>query len=145
MICLDFQCFLKLHDNCYSLCLTDLLIFYRILQVMAIGSLVKSWNPKFSSLLLYVLLYLYFHCFCQRCKQSRHLRIAKYFHQQFSIYSIRYSNLIFFPILLMYIRIKIFLIIEGILHSLCILSPVLINNMTITSVTMSASACPESP
>ena len=26
-----------------------------------------------------VLLYLYFHCFCQRCKQSRHLRIAKYF------------------------------------------------------------------
>ena len=40
MICLDFQCFLKLHDNCYSLCLTDLLIFYRILQVMAIGSLV---------------------------------------------------------------------------------------------------------
>ena len=38
-----------------------------------------------------VLLYLYFHCLCQRSKQSRHLRIAKYFHQQFGIYSLRYQ------------------------------------------------------
>ena len=56
-----------------------------------------------------VLLYLYFHCLRQRSEQSRHPRIAKYFHQQFRIYSLRYGNLIFFSILLMYIRIKIFL------------------------------------
>ena len=73
----------------------------------------------------------YVHRLRQRCKQSCHLRIAKYFHQQFGIYSFRYGNLIFFSILLMYIRIKIFLIIKGILHSLCILPPVLINDMTI--------------
>ena len=51
-----------------------------------------------------VLLYLYFHCFCQRSKQSRHLRIAKYFHQQFRIYSFRYGNLIFFSILSAFFR-----------------------------------------
>ena len=73
----------------------------------------------------------YVHRLRQRSKQSRHLRIAKYFHQQFGIYSLRYGNLIFFLFLLMYIRIRIFLIIKGILHSLCIFSPVLINNMTI--------------
>ena len=47
-----------------------------------------------------VLLYLYFHCLRQRSKQSRHLRIAKYFHQQFGTYSLRYGNLIFFLFLL---------------------------------------------
>lgn len=54
--------------------------------------------------------YIYTSLFCQRCKQSSHLRIAKYFHQQFRIYSLRYGNLIFFSILLMYIRIKISLL-----------------------------------
>ena len=73
-----------------------------------------------------VLLYLYFHCFCQRSKQSRHLRIAKFFHQQFGIYSLRYGNLIFFSILSAFFR-----------RSSSIIWPY-------TSVTMSACACPES-
>ena len=67
----------------------------------------------------------------QTRQQSRHLRIAKYFHQQFGIYSLRYGNLIFFLFLLMYIRIKIFLIIKGILHKLRILPSVFIKDMTI--------------
>ena len=39
-----------------------------------------------------VLLYLYFHCLCQWCKQRRHLRIPQHFHQQLCIHSIRHRN-----------------------------------------------------
>ena len=63
----------------------------------------------------------------QTRQQSRHLRIAKYFHQQFGIYSLRYGNLIFFSILSAFFR-----------RSSSMIWPY-------TSVTMSACACPESP
>lgn len=76
-------------------------------------------------------LLLYFHCLCQRIKQSCHLRISQHLHQQLCIHSIRHRNRTTAFILLFHLRIEIFLIIKGILHKFCILPSVLIQDMSI--------------
>ena len=69
----------------------------------------------------------------QTRQQCRHLRISQNLHQKFRIHTFRNSHRVccLSSICTLHLRIKIFPVIKRILHSLCILSPVFVNDMAI--------------
>ena len=69
----------------------------------------------------------------QTRQQRRHLRISQNLHQKVRIHTFRNSHRIccLTSICTLHLRIKIFPVIKRILHPLCILSPVLVNDMAI--------------
>ena len=69
----------------------------------------------------------------QTRQQRRHLRISQNLHQKVRIHTFRNSHRVccLTSICTLHLRIKIFPVIKRILHPLCILSPVLVNDMAI--------------
>ena len=67
----------------------------------------------------------------QTRQQSRHLRISQNLHQKVRIHTFRNSHRVccLTSICTLHLRIKIFPVIKRILHPLCILSPVLVNDI----------------
>ena len=69
----------------------------------------------------------------QTRQQRRHLRISQNLHQKVRIHTFRNSHRVccLTSICTLHLRIKIFPVIKRILHPLCILLPVLVNDMAI--------------